>query len=339
MSTLLAGFSWSALVDAPLFEALFFIFIVCAIIINFLAVYAGLNTLIERKVAAWMQVRVGPWQVGPHGLLQWAADALKLMFKEDIIPAHADRVIFLLAPALTLVPALIIFAVIPFGPSFVITDVNIGLLYVFAVASLGVYGIVLAGWASNSKYALLGGLRSSAQMVSYELSLALSVIGVVMWTGSLSLVEIVEGQAGSWYGIVPRWNIFPQFFGFLIFLVSSNAELNRAPFDLAEAETELVAGYHTEYSSMKFALFFMAEYANMIAAGALAATLFLGGWQGPFLPPVIWFLLKVFAFIFLFVWLRATLPRFRYDQLMRFGWKVLLPAALANVMVTAALLA
>jgi len=310
-----------------------------ALVMGLVLLAVAYLTWLERKVIGDMQVRFGPSRVGPFGLLQPIADAIKLMFKEDIIPAHADRVIFLLAPALTLVPALIIFAVIPFGPSFVITDVNIGLLYVFAVASLGVYGIVLAGWASNSKYALLGGLRSSAQMVSYELSLALSVIGVVMWTGSLSLVEIVEGQAGSWHGIVPRWNIFPQFFGFLIFLVSSNAELNRAPFDLAEAETELVAGYHTEYSSMKFALFFMAEYANMIAAGALAATLFLGGWQGPFLPPVIWFLLKVFVFIFLFVWLRATLPRFRYDQLMRFGWKVLLPAALANVMVTAALLA
>jgi NADH-quinone oxidoreductase subunit H len=218
----------------------------------------------------------------------------------------------------------------------VITDVNIGFLYVFAVTSLGVYGIVLAGWASNSKYALLGGLRSAAQMVSYELSLGLSVVGVVMMAGSLSLVDIVEAQRGSWYGVLPRWNIFPQFLGFVIFLVSSNAELNRAPFDLPEAETELVAGFHTEYSSMKFAMFFMAEYANMIAASAMATTLFLGGWQGPLLPPVVWFLLKVFCFIFLFVWLRATLPRFRYDQLMGFGWKVLLPAALVNVMFTAA---
>jgi NADH-quinone oxidoreductase subunit H len=226
--------------------------------------------------------------------------------------------------------------VIPFGPSFVITDVNVGLLYVFAVTSLGVYGVVLAGWGSNSKYALLGGLRASAQMVSYELSLGLSVIGVVMMAGSLSLVDIVEAQKGSWYGILPRWNIFPQFLGFVIFLVSSNAELNRAPFDLPEAETELVAGFHTEYSSMKFAMFFMAEYANMIAASAMATTLFLGGWQGPLLPPVVWFLLKVFCFIFLFVWLRATLPRFRYDQLMGFGWKVLLPLALVNVMFTAA---
>jgi NADH-quinone oxidoreductase subunit H len=258
------------------------------------------------------------------------------MFKEDVVPANADRVIFILAPALSFVPALIVFAVIPFGPSFVITDVNVGLLYVFAVASLGVYGSVLAGWASNSKYSLLGGLRSSAQMVSYELGLGLSVLGVVMMTGSLSLVDIVEAQKGTWLGILPRWNIFPQFLGFVIFMISSNAELNRAPFDLPEAETELVAGFHTEYSSMKFALFFMAEYANMIAAAALATTLFLGGWRGPLLPPVIWFLLKVFAFIFLFIWVRATLPRFRYDQLMGFGWKVLLPLALANVMFTAA---
>jgi NADH-quinone oxidoreductase subunit H len=296
-------------------------------------------TWLERKVIGDIQVRFGPSRVGPFGLLQPIADGIKLMFKEDIIPANADRLIYALAPALSLVPALIVFAVVPFGPAFVITDVNVGLLYVLAVASLGVYGIVLAGWASNSKYALLGGLRSAAQMVSYELSLGLSVVGVVMLTGSLSLVDIVEGQQGTWYGLLPRWNIFPQFLGFLIFLVSSNAELNRAPFDLPEAETELVAGFHTEYSSMKFALFFMAEYANMIAAGAIATTLFLGGWHGPLLPPVVWFLLKVFAFIFLFVWLRATLPRFRYDQLMRFGWKVLLPAALANVMLTAALLA
>ncbi|MGH7371283.1 MAG: NADH-quinone oxidoreductase subunit NuoH, partial [Candidatus Methylomirabilales bacterium] len=292
----------------------------------------------ERKVIGDIQVRYGPSRVGRFGLLQPIADGIKLMFKEDIVPANADRLIFLLAPAISIIPALIVFAVIPFGPSFVITDVNVGLLYVFAVTSLGVYGIVLAGWASNSKYALLGGLRSSAQMVSYELSLGLSVVGVVMMAGSLSLVDIVEAQKGSWYGILPRWNVIPQFLGFVIFLVSSNAELNRAPFDLPEAETELVAGFHTEYSSMKFALFFMAEYANMIGASAMATTLFLGGWQGPLLPPVFWFLLKVFCFLFLFMWLRATVPRFRYDQLMGFGWKVLLPLALVNVMFTAAVL-
>ncbi len=311
------------------------LFKIC-LVVGLLLLAVAYLTWLERKVIGDIQVRFGPSRVGPFGLLQPIADGIKLMFKEDVVPANADRVIFILAPALSFVPALIVFAVIPFGPSFVITDVNVGLLYVFAVASLGVYGSVLAGWASNSKYSLLGGLRSSAQMVSYELGLGLSVLGVVMMTGSLSLVDIVEAQKGTWLGILPRWNIFPQFLGFVIFLISSNAELNRAPFDLPEAETELVAGFHTEYSSMKFALFFMAEYANMIGAAALATTLFLGGWRGPLLPPVIWFLLKVFAFIFLFIWVRATLPRFRYDQLMGFGWKVLLPLALANVMFTAA---
>lgn len=311
------------------------LFKIC-LVVGLLLLAVAYLTWLERKVIGDIQVRFGPSRVGPFGLLQPIADGIKLMFKEDVVPANADRLIFFLAPALSFVPALIVFAVIPFGPSFVITDVNVGLLYVFAVASLGVYGSVLAGWASNSKYSLLGGLRSSAQMVSYELGLGLSVLGVVMMTGSLSLVDIVEAQKGTWLGILPRWNIFPQFLGFVIFLISSNAELNRAPFDLPEAETELVAGFHTEYSSMKFALFFMAEYANMIAVAALATTLFLGGWRGPLLPPVIWFLLKVFAFIFLFIWIRATLPRFRYDQLMGFGWKVLLPLALANVMFTAA---
>jgi NADH-quinone oxidoreductase subunit H len=254
---------------------------------------------------------------------------------------------FLLAPALSMIPALIAFAVIPFGDTvtlfgrtidLVITDINVGILYVFAVTSMGVYGIVLGGWASNSKYSLLGGLRSAAQMVSYEMSLGLSVVGVLMLSQSLSLVDIVNAQAGTWGGLLPRWNVFAQPLGFALFLLSANAELNRAPFDLPEAETELVAGFHTEYSSMKFALFFMAEYANMITASAVATTLFLGGWRGPFLPPLVWFLLKVFAFLFLLIWLRATLPRFRYDQLMAFGWKVLLPLALANVVVTAAVL-
>jgi len=309
-----------------------------ALVMGLVLLAVAYLTWLERKVIGDIQVRYGPSRVGRFGLLQPIADGIKLMFKEDIVPANADRLIFLLAPAISIIPALIVFAVIPFGPSFVITDVNVGLLYVFAVTSLGVYGIVLAGWGSNSKYALLGGLRSSAQMVSYELSLGLSVIGVVMMAGSLSLVDIVEAQKGSWYGILPRWNVIPQFLGFVIFLVSSTAELNRAPFDLPEAETELVAGFHTEYSSMKFAMFFMAEYANMIAASAMATTLFLGGWRGPLLPPVIWFLLKVFCFLFLFMWLRATVPRFRYDQLMGFGWKVLLPLALVNVMLTAAAL-
>ncbi len=304
-------------------------------------------TWAERKIIGDLQVRWGPSRVGPFGLLQPVADGIKLFFKEDLVPAGADRAIFLLAPILSMIPALISFAVIPFGDTvglfgrtidLVITDINIGILYVFAVTSMGVYGIVLGGWASNSKYSLLGGLRSAAQMVSYEMSLGLSVVGVLMLSQSLSLVDIVNAQAGTWFGVIPRWNLFAQPLGFALFLVSANAELNRAPFDLPEAETELVAGFHTEYSSMKFAMFFMAEYANMITASAVATTLFLGGWRGPLLPPVVWFLLKVFAFLFLFIWLRATLPRFRYDQLMAFGWKVLLPLALANVVLTAALL-
>jgi NADH-quinone oxidoreductase subunit H len=280
-------------------------------------------------------------RVGPHGLLQPIADGIKLMFKEDIVPRAADRTIYLLAPAMALIPAFISFAVIPFGDrlqlfgqsiDMVITDVNIGLLYLFGVASLGVYGIVLGGWASNNKYALLGGLRSAAQMISYELSMGLSVVGVLMLSQSLSLVKIVGAQSKAWF-------ILLQPIGFLIFLICAIAETNRAPFDLPEAETELVAGFHVEYSSMKFAMYFMAEYANMITVAALTTTLFLGGWRGPFLPPVVWFLAKLYLVIFLFIWLRATLPRFRYDQLMQFGWKVLLPLALANIVITAAFVA
>ncbi len=300
-------------------------------------------TWVERKVVGDIQVRLGPNRVGPFGLLQPIADGIKLLCKEDLVPLGADRVIYLLAPAISLTPALIAFAVIPFGdrttlfgllPAPVemrITDINVGVLYIFAVSSLGVYGIVLGGWASNSKYALLGGLRSSAQMISYELSMGLSIIGVVMWAGSLSLVDIVQAQGRVWF-------IVPQILGFCIFFCCALAETNRAPFDLPEAETELVAGFHVEYSSMKFAMFFMAEYANMITASALATTLFLGGWRGPWLPPVVWFLLKVFAFLYVFIWLRATLPRFRYDQLMAFGWKRLLPLALLNLAVTGALI-
>jgi NADH-quinone oxidoreductase subunit H len=299
---------------------------------------AAYLTWVERKLIGHIQVRLGPMRVGPHGLLQPIADGIKLMFKEDIVPEAADRAIFLVAPAIAFIPAFISFAVIPFGDriqvrgrsiDLVLTDINVGLLYLFAVASLGVYGIVLGGWASNNKYALLGGLRSAAQMISYELSLGLSVVGVLILSRSLSLVEIVRAQS-------PVWFIVLQPVGFLIFLVCAIAETNRAPFDLPEAETELVAGFHVEYSSMRFAMYFLAEYANMIAVAGIATTLFLGGWRGPVLPPVVWFAAKVFALIFLFIWLRATLPRFRYDQLMRFGWKVLLPAALANIVITAA---
>ncbi|MBI4464131.1 MAG: NADH-quinone oxidoreductase subunit NuoH [Acidobacteria bacterium] len=309
----------------------------------------------ERKLVAHMQSRWGPTRVGPHGLLQPLADAIKLLTKEDIVPTGAFRLIYLLAPFLALVTSLLTFAVIPFGPVrrvagvdlFQISDLDIGLLFILSVTSMGVYGIALAGWSSNSKYSLLGGLRSSAQMISYELAVGLSVIGVLLLSGSLSLRTIVEAQGGTAWGVLPRWNIFPQFVGFFCFWVAALAETNRLPFDLPEAETELVAGYHTEYSSMKFAMFFMAEYANMVTASCMATLLFLGGWHGPvFGPPALqavlplfWFSVKVLCFLFLYVWLRGTLPRFRYDQLMAFGWKFLVPVALGNLIVTSFVIA
>ncbi len=295
-------------------------------------------TWLERKLLGHFQVRLGPMRVGPHGLLQPFADGIKLLFKEELVPAQVNKFIYNLSPLLIFVPALIIVAVIPFGDritflgqrvDLVISDFNMGILYVFAITSLSVYGLVLAGWSSNNKYSLLGGLRSSAQMISYEVSLALSLIGVLMIAESLSLVDIVGAQDGFF-----NWFIFRQPLGFLLYLVCAIAEMNRAPFDLPEADNELVAGFYTEYSSMKFAMFFLGEYGSMINVGAVATTLFLGGWQGPFLPPVVWFLIKLCAFLFFFVWIRATLPRFRYDQLMNFGWKVLLPLALLNILVT-----
>jgi NADH-quinone oxidoreductase subunit H len=332
-------------------EALVIILIKIAVVMGLLLLAVAYMTWLERKVIADIQVRIGPDRVGPFGLLQPIADGIKLMLKEDLIPAHVDRVIYLLAPSLSIIPALIAFSVIPFGSSTTlfgllahpvtlrITDIDVGILFVFGVSSLGVYGIVLAGWASNNKYSLLGGLRSSAQMISYELSMGLSVVGVVLLAGSLSLVDIVGAQQGTFWllGIlpIPNWFVFWQPLGFLLFFTCALAETNRAPFDLPEAETELVAGFHTEYSSMKFAMFFMAEYANMITASAVATTLFLGGWLGPVAPSPVWFLGKVFVLLFVFIWFRATLPRFRYDQLMYFGWKRLLPLALLNVGVTA----
>jgi NADH-quinone oxidoreductase subunit H len=304
---------------------------------------------LERKVVGRIQSRWGPYLVGPHGLLQPLADGLKIFFKEDFVPSEVDRVVFWLAPFLAFSLALLSIAVIPFGESitiagetirFQITDLNVGLLFVIAVTSLGVYGVALAGWSSNSKYPLLGGLRSSAQMISYELSLGLGLMGVVMITGSLSLREIVEGQHSL-------WNVFKQPVGFLIYFTAAVAETNRVPFDLPEGESELVGGFHTEYSSFKFAMFFMAEYANIVTVSCLATLLFFGGWLGPVfgppvlrsLLPVVWFCLKVFCFLFVYIWIRGTLPRFRYDQLMAFGWKFLLPVGLLNVVATSLVLA
>jgi NADH-quinone oxidoreductase subunit H len=361
-------------------------------------------TWIERKVIAHIQSRWGPHRVGPHGLLQPLADGVKFIFKEDPMPANADQVAYFLAPFITLMLALTSLAVIPFGPQHFtvfgyrtgvgIADVNISLLVLFAITALGVYGVALAGWASNNKYSLLGGLRSSAQMISYELALTLSVVGVLLIAGDFSLRNIVDQQAGSGRGLL-SWNVFPQIIGFVCFFIAAIAETNRVPFDLPEAESELVAGFHTEYASMKFAMFFIAEYTSMITVSCLATIMFFGGWLSPFpdswtfthylpsllmiplglwvifdgvryesvfgrmLLPVVgtvitaigaglivfpvvndaiqgifWFLAKVFTFLFVYIWMRATLPRFRYDQLMSFGWKFLLPVSIANVVLT-----
>lgn len=367
-------------------------------------------TWFERKVVAHIQARWGPYRVGPHGLLQPLADGVKFLFKEDVTPAGADKFAYFLAPFLALALAITSIAVIPFGPKEItifgqatplaITNLNIGLLILFAITSMSVYGVALAGWSSNSKYPLLGGLRSSAQMVSYELALTVSVVGVILMAGTFNLSEIVNAQQGFHWGFLPRWNLvnwpFPQVLGFLLFFTSAVAETNRAPFDLAEAESELVAGFHTEYASFKFAMFFMAEYSSMITVSCLATILFFGGWLSPFpqtpfwawthyIPTVVfgvaglaliihgvryrtafgrvvlpamglalcvlaflcsrggvieiiqgpfWFLLKIAIFLFIYVWVRGTLPRFRYDQLMGFGWKVLLPLSILNVVIT-----
>lgn len=307
-------------------------------------------SFVERKVAGWIQLRVGPNRVGPLGLLQPLADGLKFIFKEDIIPTQANKWLYIVAPAIAIVPALMSFIVIPYGTEITlfgksrplyVTQIDIALLYILAIGSIGVYGVVLAGWSSNNKYSLLGGLRASAQMISYELSLGISIVGVLLIAGTLDLVQIVERQH-TWMGFLPRWNIFLQPIGFIIFFISALAETNRVPFDLPEAEAELVAGYFTEYSSLKFAMFFMSEYFHLITVTSIATTLYFGGWSGPGAAtyPVLgvaYFIIKVFILIFIFMWIRFTLPRFRYDQLMRFGWKVLLPAAILNVILTATL--
>ena len=331
--------------------------VTCIVIVTVL-----LLTLAERKVLGWMQDRMGPMEVGPYGILQPFADAIKLFFKEDLVPAGANKFLFTMAPILALIPALIGFAVIPWGPNqsleigsfsikpFIISDINIGILYILAFASIGAYGIILGGWSSNSKYSLLGGLRSAAQVISYELNVGLSIVGVLLMAGSLSLVQITDAQAG-WFW---NWYVFafpaPQIFALVVYVISAVAETNRVPFDLPEAESELVAGFFTEYSGLRFAFFYLAEYANMVLVSCVAAAMFLGGWNAPYpgtligylgLPSfawvenTMWFAVKTYSFLFLFFWLRATLPRLRYDQLMRFGWKVMLPIALANIVVTA----
>jgi NADH-quinone oxidoreductase subunit H len=305
-----------------------------------LLLLAAYLVLVERKFLGRLQIRYGPNRAGKFGLLQPFADTIKMLTKEDIVPAEADRVIFLLAPAVVAMEALLIFAVVPFGASItllgqkipmVITDLNVGLLYVFALASLGVYGVALGGWASNSKYSLLGGIRGAAQMISYELSLGLSLVPIVMLARSFSLVDIVRAQADYPFILV-------QPISFIIFLISAVAETKRIPFDLPEAENELGAGYHTEYSGMRFGLFFLGEYVNLQVLGALVAVFFLGGWHGPLLPPVVWFLIKILAIALLMIWVRGTLPRLRYDQLMHLGWKVLVPVALLNIVATGAFL-
>jgi NADH-quinone oxidoreductase subunit H len=318
---------------------------------------AAYSVWLERKVSAHIQNRWGPTRVGPFGLLQPLADGVKFIFKEDLTEANVYKPLYIAAPIIAMMFAVTSIAVIPFGnwvnigpwgTYLQVTDLNIGLLVILGTTSMGVYGVALAGWASNSKYSLLGAMRASAQMISYEVSLGLSLVGVLIMAGSLSLRDIVEAQSGHFPGYIPHWNIFSgQFFAFFIYLISAYAETNRAPFDLPEAESELVAGYHTEYSAMKFAMFFVAEYCNMVTVACLATLLFFGGWNGPiFGPPILqallpvgWFCLKVFFFMFLYVWVRWTVPRFRYDQLMAFGWKVLLPAAIANIVVTALIVA
>jgi NADH-quinone oxidoreductase subunit H len=327
----------------PDFALVFWAIVKIGVILNGMLVVVSYMIWAERKICGRMQGRYGPNRVGIFGLLQPWADVVKLFTKEEFTPSGANKVIFQIAPALAICPALISFSVVPFGPNFTVTDINVGLLLFLAMSSIGVYAVTLGGWASNNKYALIGGLRSSAQMISYELAMGISTIGVLLLAGSLSLTEIVRAQAVPIQipylpFSLPGWFVFTQPVAFLVFFITALAETNRTPFDLAEAESELVAGFHTEYSSMKFGLFFLGEFANIITISSIAVTLFLGGWNGPFLPDslkFLWFFAKLGLLLFVFIWIRWTFPRFRYDQLMHFGWKVLLPVALANVLVTA----
>jgi len=310
------------------------------VILVVLILLAAYLSWFERRILAFMQIRIGPNRVWPKGWLQAIADALKLFSKEDVIPARAEKLVFLLGPVLATAPALIVFSVIPFGPSDMLrlTDVNIGILFILGVASVGIYGIILGGWASNNKFSLMGGLRSAAQLISYEVPMGFAVVTVVLMANSLSLVKIVEAQkaAGWWYA-------FPGFVAFFVYFICGVAETNRNPFDLPEAESELVAGFHTEYSGMKFAFYFLAEYANMVVIASIATVLFLGGWLRPFpnvaalafldvIPPIVWFFAKVAAFLFVYIWFRGTFPRYRFDQLMALGWKVFIPVSLINLM-------
>jgi len=304
-----------------------------AVVVGVVMAHVAYATYFERKAIGHMQVRLGPMRVGPHGLLQPIADFVKLFFKEDIIPAQADKPIFYIAPVISVFAALSSVAVIPFYENFVIANINIGLLFILAMSSLGAYGIVFAGWASNSKYSFLGGLRSSAQVISYEIAMGLSLVGVMIMAGSFNLSDIVKAQEA--YPL--KMFIFPQILGFFVFIVSAVAETNRTPFDLPEAESELVAGYFVEYSGLRFALFYAAEYIGMIIMSSICVVCYLGGWNGPFKIPYLpfgWFLLKVYFLIFCYYWIRATVPRYRYDQLMSLGWKVLIPIAILNIVIT-----
>ncbi len=328
--------------ETSIYVQILIMLIKIVVIFSAAMLHVAYATWFERKIIGHMQVRLGPMRVGYHGLLQPIADGIKLFFKEDIIPSAGDKVVFQLSPMIAIFAAVSALAVIPFYEGFVIAKINVGLLYLFAMSSLGAYGIIMSGWSSNSKYAFLGGLRSSAQVISYEIALALSLVGIMMLSGSLNLVEIVEAQQKLWYGMY----IIPQFVAYIIFLICAFAETNRTPFDLPEAESELVAGYFVEYSGMRFALFFMGEYTAMIVMSCIAVTCFWGGWTlppvivstFPFLavvPGVIWFLMKVYFHMFLYYWVRATVPRFRYDHLMSLGWKVLIPLSLVNLVITA----
>ena len=341
-------------------DLLDWVLLVVRVVIVFFALLIAVMLYIwmERKVIADMQTRAGPMRAGPRGVLITLADGVKLFFKEGITPTNADRPVYAIAPVIAMLPAFLGFAVIPFGTSvtlfdrevpFQLADLNIGILWVLAMTSIGVYAIVLAGWSSGSNYPLLGGVRSTAQMISYEVGMGLALVAVLMYSGQLAMSDIVDQQAGAWHVFgqswlpFPRWNFVPQFPAFVVFLIGGLAETNRPPFDLAEAETELVAGFHTEYSGIKFAMFYLGEYVNTVTVAAIAVTLFLGGWRGPFylgwLPwlwPLLWFLLKVTLVIYVFILVRGTLPRMRYDRLMRFGWKALIPFGLVWILVTGA---